>query len=190
MSTTNSPTNGPVTDDAPNTTAQPVEDIPNVGAQPPLSLSTLFLEGEFRRLLRESILSELPRQTQDQASEPTRSEPIVVTQTAPPDYSKLPILNLDDPSTTYPWINAFETALKNSEVRKEEWRAHLLRAPQSLPTSSKALDLFANKAGETLKGYEALRDSFCLNYGPPNPTRALMASLLLLGFWNVVLVAN
>jgi hypothetical protein len=164
--------------------SQADQQLPAPAAQVPLDearvLQGLFDNEVFRRMLSETV-SAAYATTASRATmalpETNREQPIVVTQTAPPDYSKMPLLDLDTPSTIYPWVYALENALKNSDVRVEEWRSHLLRAPQSSPTSQPTMELFASQKGEEVKEYLGLRNGLCLAYGPPTPRLSLLLSL-------------
>jgi hypothetical protein len=141
-------------------------------------ISSAAFQATIDKLVEERLTIErevIPRR----ATEGTREQPIVVTQTKAPDFEKLPLLDLDNPSTVYPWVYAFENALRKSDVSPEEWKQHLLRAPQSTPTSLPTMELYAAKHEDAAKDYATLRNSLCQHYGPPTPEMSLLLSLQL-----------
>jgi hypothetical protein len=106
-----------------------------------------------------------------------RPAPQLLSAALKPDFSKLPLLDLQLPDTVYPWVAGFEDALKKVGTPDEEWRTLFLRAPQSVTATQDALSYFADGLGAEAETYEALRAQVCRHFGMPNAQVALLLQL-------------
>ena len=89
-------------------------------------------------------------------------------------WDNLPVLNLLDMSSVYPWLRCFETQVMATHVTPEQRLEYFLDAPSSVDGTREDI---IRIVGNVFNNYEDARRAFLLEYGYLDPVTAILSRL-------------
>jgi hypothetical protein len=144
----------------------------------PLQMAMVLAEHETATRRHYAIRNERLRLQMErrQRDEDARIPKMEVRVPIEPKWDKLPLLDLMDTSTVYPWTRAFETLVNKPSIAVEQRLAYFLQFPSSQPgTMESATPLLT--MGED-SSYADVRNQFLREFGTPDPQTSLLAQMM------------